>query len=109
MPITLDDIACDPAKAAGLSVEQRGSLLVRAAAVLASLGAAMARHEEHDGPDRLLTVKQASERLQISGDYLYRHARTLPYFVPQPDVRAIRFSERAIERYLRERLERGAS
>jgi predicted DNA-binding transcriptional regulator AlpA len=108
--VTLDQIARDPAKAAGLSAEQRGPLLVQAAAVLAALGAAMARHEEHDGPDRLLTVKEAAPRVSMSEDYLYRHYRELPFWIPAPNgARAVRFSERGIERYLRQQQERQAS
>lgn len=106
---TLDQIAADPAKAAALPVEVRGSLIVRAAAVLAALGAAMAAHEQDAGPDRLLTVKEAAERLKLSEDYLYRHARGLPFFVQPNGGRAIRFSERGIERYLRQQQERRVS
>jgi excisionase family DNA binding protein len=104
---SLDAIAADPAMAAVLPVEARGALIVQAAAVLAALGAGML-HEPEGRPDQLLTVEEASERLRLSKDYLYRHARRLPFFV-ETGARAVRFSEHGIERYLRQHQERQTS
>ena len=53
-------------------------------------------------PDRLLTVREASHRLRLTEDYLYRHARSFPFFVQPNGARAVRFSERGLERYLRQ-------
>src|SRR5205823_3479802 len=101
--LSLDAIALDPAKAAALPVEARGSLIVQAAAVLAALGASMAAvRQEHGEPDTLLTVKEAAPLLKMSRDYLYRHARQFPFFVRPNGARAVRFSAHGIERYLRQ-------
>ena len=52
-------------------------------------------------PDVLLTVPQAAERLQQTSDWLYRHARHLPFTVRVG--RQLRFSSRGIGRFIRER------
>jgi excisionase family DNA binding protein len=52
--------------------------------------------------DRLLLVEEAAERLAVTVDWLYRHAKTLPFTV-RNGRRQIRFSERGIDRYIRER------
>jgi hypothetical protein len=51
-------------------------------------------------PDRLLNVHEASRLLSISEDFLYRHAKTLP-FVVRPTPGTLRFSAREIGRFLR--------
>jgi hypothetical protein len=106
---TLDAIARDPAKAAALPAEDRGALIVQAAAVLAALGAAMTIKAPDDAePDTLLTVDQAASRLRLSKDYLYRHAREFPFLVQPNAARAIRFSARGIARYIEEQRRRQA-
>lgn len=52
--------------------------------------------------DRLLTVEEAAQQLGLSRDYLYRHAKTLPFTV-RVGPRQLRFSLRGIERYIRQR------
>ena len=51
--------------------------------------------------DTLLTVAQAAERLGVSKDWLFRRSRTLPFVVRLG--RHLRFSNRGIDRYLRNR------
>jgi excisionase family DNA binding protein len=103
----LDDIARDPGKASTLPAAVRRALIVQAAAVLAALAAGMVPDSHQDTlPDRLLTVKEAADRLGLSEDYLYRHARTLPFFVRPNGSRTVRFSQRGIERYLRDQQQR---
>ena len=55
--------------------------------------------------DRLLTVKEASLKLNVSADWLYRRASKLPFAV-RLGHRRLRFSERAIDRYIRRRMGR---
>lgn len=102
---TLDELAADPSSAAGLSPASLRALLVRAAAALAALSAvAMAPAPPAPGEtmDRALTVKEVAARIGLSEDYLYRHARDLPFFLPSVNgVRAVRFSERRLADYLR--------
>ena len=104
---TLDAIARDPAKAAALPAEDRGALIVRAAAVLAALGATMTTARDDDEPDTLLTVAATAQRLGLSTDYLYRHARDFPFFVqPLNGARVVRFSARGVARYIEEQRKR---
>jgi excisionase family DNA binding protein len=56
--------------------------------------------ETADG-DRLLTIDEASSKLQASKDWLYRHGKKLPFAVRVG--RHLRFSERGIENYIRQR------
>lgn len=53
-------------------------------------------------PDRLLTVEEASGRLGIAPDTLYRKAKSLPFAVRLPG-RQVRFSASGIERFIRSR------
>lgn len=52
------------------------------------------------GPDRLMTVGEAKDRLGVSADYLYRNNGRLPFTVRMG--RKLLFSEAGIERYLRQ-------
>ncbi len=51
--------------------------------------------------DRLLKVEEAAARLRVTGDWLYRHHRSLPFAVRCG--RLVRFSELGIEQYIRKR------
>lgn len=51
--------------------------------------------------DQLLTVSEAARKLCLTEDYLYRHARDLPFTVRTG--RHVRFSLVGIERYIRQR------
>src|SRR5262249_21458702 len=73
--------------------------LLAVALHLAALQAAVAARlacgsRRDDGPDRLLTVRQAAPVLGMSEDWLYRNADRLP-FTRRTGRRALRFSERS--------------
>ncbi len=55
------------------------------------------------GGDRLLTVEEAGKMLGMTKDYLYHHAKKLPFAV-RPAPRQLRFSSRGIERFIRQRM-----
>jgi predicted DNA-binding transcriptional regulator AlpA len=55
--------------------------------------------------DRLLTVKEASRKLGLTIDYLYRHADHFPFTV-RVGPRQLRFSLHGMERYIRQRTTR---
>jgi predicted DNA-binding transcriptional regulator AlpA len=79
--MTLDEIARDPAKAAGLPVEVRGPLIVQAAAVLAVLGVGLTPPTPTPQPmlgggDRYLTMEDVRARMGLSRSHLYQLART---------------------------------
>jgi excisionase family DNA binding protein len=49
--------------------------------------------------DSLLTIEEAAARLKCSADWLYRHAKRLPFTVRMG--RNLRFSERGIDEAIR--------
>ncbi len=54
--------------------------------------------------DRLLNAKEASAKLSLSEDHLYRHSTQFPFTVRMG--RRLRFSEAGIARYIRQRMGR---
>jgi excisionase family DNA binding protein len=52
--------------------------------------------------DRLLTVEEASRKLGVTKDYLYRHAGHFPFTV-RVGPRQLRFSLHGMDRYIRQR------
>ena len=55
--------------------------------------------------DRLLTVEEASGKLGLTKDYLYRHADHFPFTV-RVGPRHVRFSLHGMERFIRQRTTR---
>ena len=93
---SLDELASDPARVALLPPDQRAALLTDVVALLFNLGAASAA-----GADRLLTVREAAEKLGCSPDTLYK-AKRHPARVH--NGRPVRLSEKAIEALIRRQL-----
>lgn len=60
-----------------------------------------------EGPDRLLSVREASERLGIGTSTLYKRASRYPFAVI--DGRTVRFSSRGIERWIEAQKARNAA
>jgi len=84
-------------------------LLVRLAAVQSALMlswsmASAPPRQPVNQHDQLLTAEQAAGRLNVSVDYLYRHAGKLPFTVRQG--RLLRFSANGINEYIRYRVRR---
>ena len=106
----LDELAETPAKAKDLPPDVRQALAFRALAVLNALnvaaladGASSNAQAEHAGNgDRLLTAKEAGGKLGRSEDAVYRRADEFPFTVR--DGRQVRFSEKGIEKYIRQRM-----
>ena len=99
MGLGLDDLARDPTRAGLLSAEDRAALLAQVVALLFALGA------PSPGGDRLLTVKEAAYKLGCAADSLYRNKR---HAARVQNGRSVRFSERAIETFIRQRRGRTA-
>jgi predicted DNA-binding transcriptional regulator AlpA len=106
----LGELAADPRKVSLLPPEAipeiRGELARLDSLLLARLLSA-----NHDGEadrtqegDRLLNAKEASVKLSLSEDHLYRHARQFPFTVRMG--RRLRFSEAGIARFIRQRMGR---
>jgi predicted DNA-binding transcriptional regulator AlpA len=106
-PRALGDILHDPALLDALDPAGVPALLgepeeFRAKLLRQLLSPAAHRGTETDGGDRLLGVEEAAVRLGMSKTWLYHKAKALPFVVRQG--RALRFSSRGIERYLRLRI-----
>lgn len=89
---------------ADVPAEMIPALLSQLAALQGSLAARLLnRDDTASAPSepRLLKVSAAAERLQMSEDYLYRHADDLPFTVRKG--RMLRFSEPGIEKWIRNR------
>ena len=103
---TLDELAIDPARASSLPPGALHNLLCRCltvqSALMGALLSASARTADvASEPDSLLDVAAAASRLGCSRDWLYRHARQLPFTVR--NGRLLRFSSHGIDRYIRAR------
>jgi predicted DNA-binding transcriptional regulator AlpA len=104
---TLDELAANPERASALPPAALQSLLCRCvslqSALLGALLSATAETNRHaaEEPDSLIDVEAAAQRLGVSRDWLYHHARQLPFTVHQG--RLLRFSTRGINRYIRSR------
>lgn len=110
LPITpvavssLDEVVTDPSRATALPRGTLQALLHRCvAAQTILLGALTAAEPDRSNsePDRLLDVEAAAQRLGASKDWLYHHARQLPFTVHQG--RLLRFSSHGIDRYIKSR------
>lgn len=106
---TLGQLAADPGRIKDLSPEVARELLAQIVGLQTVLLArALQPHAGVNGQpeapmeDRLLDVREAARKLGLSADYLYRHAKALPFTVRIPP-RQLRFSLRGIERYIRQR------
>lgn len=105
----LDDLITDPRKLAGLPSEAISALrgeLARLDTLLLARLLSKGNIQAETGPegDRLLNAKEASAKLALSEDHLYRHSTQLPFTVRIG--RKLRFSEAGIERYIRQRMGR---
>lgn len=103
---TLDELAADPTRAATLPPAALQGLLCRCLTLQTALmGALLTASARMAGastePDSLLGVAAAATRLGMSRDWLYRHARRLPFTVR--NGRLLRFSSHGITRYIHAR------
>jgi hypothetical protein len=104
---TLDELAADPTRAQNLSANLIQAMLCRCAmAQTVLLGSLLNSFAQIAAPEpveteALINVAAAAQRLGVSKDWLYRHARNLPFTVRQG--RRLLFSARGIDRYIRSR------
>jgi excisionase family DNA binding protein len=96
---TLADLAAQPERILELTSEAARALLVQLATLQAPLLAqALSGGRQDAEGDRLLTVGEASSRLGLGEDWLYRHARRLPFTTRVG--RQVRFSARKLDAYI---------
>lgn len=88
------------------SPEERAALVVSLAARLARLGACLTQVPDSASPkpDRNISIEEAAERLGVSRRYVYAHAGDLPF--SRRVGRRLLFSERGLERWLRQQSRR---
>src|SRR3977135_122121 len=101
-PVDLAARVEDPARVATVPPGRIPALLSQLSALQGAMAARLIsaeRDEPMSAEDTLLTVDQAAERLGVSTDWLFRRSRTLPFVVRLG--RHLRFSNRGIDRYLR--------
>ncbi len=106
--ISLDALASDPTLAERLAPAARAAIVMRCAVVLAAVAGPIVTNiitstETSPEADRLLDVREAARRLNVSTDYVYRHKDDWPFTVR--NGRKVGFSERGLSAHLR----RGAS
>ena len=103
-PVDLAALVEDPARVATVPPGRIPALLSQLSALQGAMAARLIsadRDEPVSCEDTLLTVDQAAVRLGVSTDWLFRRSRTLPFVVRLG--RHLRFSNRGIDRYLRNR------
>jgi predicted DNA-binding transcriptional regulator AlpA len=102
---SLDDIACNPTRARELAPDTLAMLLARCGAAQGALLAALvclsgqgSRVERSD--IRLLTVDEASAKLGVTREWLYRRGKRLGLAVKLGDG-TLRFSSSALDAYIK--------
>ena len=102
---TLADLLNDPESISALPrdviAELRGQIAKLDTLLLSQLLTSEQPEPGADG-DRLLTAREAAQKLGATEDWLYRQANTLPFAV-RVGKKHLRFSEAGIERYIRQR------
>jgi hypothetical protein len=78
---SLDQLARDPGQAASLPAAVRGSLLAQALAVVGALAAPVLTQSPAPCENRILGVPEVAHRMNVSRDYVYRHASEWPFTV----------------------------
>lgn len=105
----LDDLLADPAKARDLRPEVARATLLQLAPLVEALrlqaltapAGGNGQDQSQANGDRLLDIQATAAKLGTSTDWLYRRAAKLPFTVRLGS--RLRFSERGIERWLRQR------
>ena len=105
----LDDLLADPARVRDLPPEAARDLLLCLAPLQEALrlqavsppAGVNGQGEAPTAGDRLLSVGEAAQKLGMSTDWCYRRAKQFPFAVRIG--RQLRFSERGIDRYIRQR------
>jgi hypothetical protein len=103
--VTLEDLSREPLRARTLSPETIATLLAQCGtaqgALLAALASSNRNEQAPDQENRLLTVGEAAARLAVKPEWLYRRGKRLGLAVKLGDG-TLRFSNQALERYIRE-------
>lgn len=102
---SLDEVAADPLRLAGLSADAIKTLLMRSAVAQSALAAALVTAPNPHTPqpvseeDRMLTPDEAAQMLRRSRLWIYRNADRLP-FVKRMSRKSLLCSEVELKRWL---------
>jgi len=103
---TIEELITDPQKVETLSPQEAMNVLTKISSIQICLVARVASNgiekKEIKATDRLLTAKEAGERLGYSRDWIYRHSKKLPFIVRVTPDR-IKVSEIGLEKYIKNR------
>jgi excisionase family DNA binding protein len=110
MSAELATLAADPGRIDSLNPDTLPGLIGEAEALKARLWARLqtaafpgpVAAPSKAGPDRLLTVVEAAERLGVSKRWIYRRVDSLP-FAKRLSEGSLRFSERGLEKWKQSR------
>jgi predicted DNA-binding transcriptional regulator AlpA len=112
VPPSLKDLTEDLSQVAYIDRRNIPALLTQLSALQSSMAARLieplSENTASENPEtdhRLLTAHEASQRLGVSADWLYRRTRSLPFVVRLG--RNVRFSAQGIENFVRRRVGRG--
>jgi predicted DNA-binding transcriptional regulator AlpA len=97
--LSTGDLVDDPARLADVDVDVLPSLLLKLTTLTAAVAARL--HTTPEGKiedDRLLDVAEAAQMLGRSPDWLYRHAKALPFSRRLGTM--LKFSRQGLQRYL---------
>jgi hypothetical protein len=104
---SLDEIAANPARAAGLSEPIRLQMIARCAAILFELTKTQDREpadNEVVDDGQLLTPEELAALMRVKLSWVYRHGHDLPFAVRLPGQRRVkRYSYAGFEKYIRAR------
>ncbi len=96
-------LLADPTSALLVPEHLIPAAIVRLSAVQSAFACrieAASRERSHQGDESLLDIAQAAARLSVTEDWLYRHARRLPFTRKLDGL--LRFSSRGIDRFIRD-------
>jgi hypothetical protein len=92
----------EPGRVAELSHSEAAAFLVKLTVLQAALASRLQDVPQvqsvHRTDDRLLTAREVADRFARSIDWVYRHARDLPFTV-RVTPKTLRFSEEGLRRY----------
>ncbi len=104
---SLDEIAADPARAAGLSQPIRLQLIARCATIVLALAKTQDRERANDNDvasDRLLTAEELATLMQVKVSWVHADGHKLPFAVRLLGQRKVkRYSYAGFEKYIRAR------
>jgi len=97
--LSVDDLVANPARVADVRIDDLPALLIKLTTLTAAVAARLQSPPQgKPDDDRLLDVAEAAAMLGRSPDWLYRHAKTLPFSRRLNGM--VKFSRQGLQKYL---------